>query len=395
MGWSATELSVNDAFGADQSIALRYAAGVFGDLVETEQMVYCSRREGAQIVDLGTWRGVRLKLLDESSLMASGTYKSLDGCVSTAICRQNSVNRAVFSSGANAGSALSLYGAKTGLESFFFCPSGNIRKLDGAVFERPAVHLIAVDGADRRVKRAAALMAERLPAPIIPELEWRLRSAACRGLFIAENIISQGSKFDWFVQSICAGYGPLGIYRAFADLVDSGTLGNGQVPRLMGVQQAGLCPIVSAWENGCPSLPPMASGDWREEPIEPALYNVHPDKTYPELYTILKAYNGDAIAVCQDEFERFGPDFLDLLETAGMVLTRVNGQLLERAGLLAGAGVLKAIDTGRIAPGCAVLCALTGGMGKAPSKKAAPECRIGVKEDLEASIARLASQYAD
>jgi len=114
------KFTVDERYSAECSVVLRYAPA----LLDGTDVLATSRQEGIRILDLGSWRGVNLKLLDESSLMASGTYKSLDGCLSTALCRKEGIQRAVFSSGANAGSALSLYGATTGLESFFFCQSG-------------------------------------------------------------------------------------------------------------------------------------------------------------------------------------------------------------------------------------------------------------------------------
>jgi hypothetical protein len=375
--------AVDEQYPAGRSVLLRYAPALLHGLLTTEDLLATSRQEGARILDLGAWRGVHLRLLDESSLMAGGTCKSLDGCLSTAFCRKQGIQSAVFSSGANAGSALSLYGAATGLESFFFCPAGNLNKLDGAFFERPTAHLIAVEGSDRRVKEAAARLAERLGAPVIPKLEWRMLSGGFRGLFLAEQLIRHGRRFDWLVQSVCAAYGPIGIYNAFSRLVASGGLEEAKVPKFLAVQQGGLCPIVNAWERGCETLPPLTDTDWHEEPIEPVLYNVHPDQTYPELYRTLHRWGGDALALHQDEFERFAPDFLALVERAGVKLARVNGQILERAGLMAGAGALQAIAGGRIPEGSTVLCALTGGAGPPPSKPAVPEYRIGLADDLE------------
>lgn len=387
--------AVDERFTTDRSVVLRYAPALLHGSLATEDLLATSRQEGIRVLDLGTWRGVNLQLLDESSLMASGTYKSLDGCLTTALCRKRGIPRAVFSSGANAGSALSMYGATSGLETFFFCPAGNLNKLDGVLFARPTAHLIAVEGSDRRVKQAAQLMSERLDAPVIPAIEWRMLSAGCRGLFLAEQILRHGQQPDWLVQAVCAGYGPLGIYSALADLVAAGSLDKAKVPKFMAVQQGGLCPIVRAWEQHQSTLPPLTDTDWHERPIEPALYNVHPDQTYPALYRTLQQWGGDMTAIHQAEFDQYGPEFLARVESAGVKLTRVNEQIIERAGLLAGAGALKTIAEGRIASGATVLCALTGGAGTAPSKPAVPQQCISLTEDLEQAVARLDKQDAD
>lgn len=392
-----TRLSCDERYPADRSVVLRYAPSVLEGHVPMEDLLACSRREGIRILDLGSWRGINLKLLDESSAMASGTYKSLDGCLSTAMCRHLGIRCAVFSSGANAGSAISLYGSLIGLESFFFCPIDSLHKVDGALFDRPSAHLVAVEGSDRRVKQAAKLMSELIGAALIPTLEWRTLSAGLRGMFLAEQILRNGQQFHWIAQSICAGYGPLGIYRTLGSLVDGCELPAARVPRLLAIQQEGLCPIVRAWERGAATLPSPVDGEAPAPLLEPALYNTYPEETYPALFRTLGKWGGFAATVGQDDLDNFGREFLDRVEGAGLRFTRsvVGGseRILERAGLLAGAGVLKMISQGRIAPGQTVLCALTGGIGPAPSKPASPIAHIRLADDFERAITQLAKRF--
>jgi len=389
------EFDLDPAFPATRSLPLRYAPAVLAGHLATEDLLAASQQEGARLIELGEYRGVRLLLLDETTCMKTGTYKSLDGCIATAMCRKLGISRAVFSSGANVGAALTDYAAKTGLESFFFCPAGTIHKLDGALFDRPSAHLIAVEGSDRRVKESARAFAEALDLPLIPRLQWRLLSAACRGLFIAEEIRKRDGRFSWFTQAVCAGYGPIGIYQALRALAAAGQIDRSRIPRLLAVQQAALCPIVRAWSAGQASLAGLGPTDWQAPPIEPSLYNVHPDKTYPMLYEILQAFGGDALAVAEADFDRHAGPFLDMLGRAGIRLTEtsVGGktQYVEKAGLLGGAGTLKAIADGRIAKGETVICALTGGAGPAPRTPAREEYRIPANRPPAEAAQKLAS----
>jgi len=391
------ELNVDGACEAYRSVALRYAPALLDGVLAPDDLRACSRREGIRLLDLGEVDGVRLWAMDETTGMASGTHKSLDGCVTAALCRRLGIARAAFSSGANGGSALTLYGAAAGLETFFFCPAGNLGKLDGALFDRPGAHLVAVEGSDRRVKEACRLFAEAAAVPAVPRLEWRLLSAACRGLFLAEQVIRLGRRFTWLAQSVCAGYGPIGIYRALGALAAGGQLDAATVPRFLGVQQAGLCPMVRAWERGLAHLPPLESTSWREGPIEPVLYNVYPDETYPLVHALLRRWGGDMLAVGHGEFDRHAEVFLRRLEGAGVALTRVGGNgpagLLEKAGLLAGAGAIKAIRQGTILPGQSVLCALTGGAGPAPTRPARAAFRIGPDVPLPRAVRELAEAF--
>lgn len=381
---------------AAQSVALRYAPGLLSDRLAREDLLACSQREGLRMLDLGTYEGVRLFVLDETTGMKTGTYKSLDGCISSAMCRKLGIRRAAFSSGANTGLALTDYAAKIGLESFFFCPTDTLYKLDGGLFERPSAHLIAVDGgaADRRVKEAARLFAEALEIPLIPPLEWRMLSTACRGLFIAEWILAHDHARPWLTQAVCAGYGPIGAYQVLRGLAEAGRLDPGRIPRFMGFQQAALCPMVRAWQAGRSDLAASTSTQWQEHPIEPGLYNARPVQTYPLLYDLLTHCDGDMLAVSRAEFDEHVEEFVRLLKAVGIVPTRIPGpgetQYLERAGLLAGAGTIKAVKDGRIEKGQTVICALTGGAGPMPTAPAEPEYRIRADTSVAQAVRQLA-----
>ncbi|MBY0523243.1 MAG: pyridoxal-phosphate dependent enzyme [Gemmataceae bacterium] len=391
-------LAIDAHVSAEQSVVLRYAPAIASDQLSQEDLAATSQREGARLIELPSYRGVQLFVLDESTGMRTGTYKSLDGCIGTAMCRRQGVRRAVFSSGANAGIALTDYAARTGLETFFFCPASTLYKLDADLCRRPSAHLIAVDGPDRCVKEAARHFAGLLQVPVIPSLEWRMISASCRGLFLAEQIRATVRRFSWFVQTVCAAYGPIGIYRTLHDRAAKGWLDPAAIPRFLGVQQAGLSPLVDAWAVRQTVLPPMTSSAWMEEAIEPTLYNMHPAETYPSLCDVLNRSGGDLMAVKAVEFRQRLDGFVRLLLEVGIVPTQVcmGGQSTyqEKAGLLAGVATLKSIDDGRIHPGEAAICAFTGGAGPAPREPAAPELVIAADAELGPQVERYAETIA-
>ena len=377
---AALRLVIDPEFGAEQSAILRYARGLpVADLVR-DRLFATSQREGLRLLDLQPYRGVRLGLLDETTCMQTGTYKSLDGCLTTAMCGSLGMTQVVFSSGANTGIALTDYAAGAGMETFFFCPENTLYKIDGALFDRPTAHLVAVQGPDREVKEAARLFADLTNLPIVPQASWRMLSAAFRCFFIAEQMLSHGRRFSWFSQAVCAAYGPIGIYRAFQQLTSAGQIDRHWVPAFLGVQQEGLCPIVSAWAERLSALPPAAPTAWSQGPIEPTLYNAHPAETYPMLCDLLSTYGGDMLAISATDVQRYGDAFTGMLREAGIEQTTISvdgtERFLENAGLMAGVGTLKAIEQGRIERGQTVLCALTGGAAPRPSRRACPEFRI-------------------
>jgi hypothetical protein len=119
------------------------------------------------------------------------------------------------------------------------------------------------------------------------------------------------------------------------------------------------------------------------------MYDVAPYTygTYDDLKGVLTETRGDLDTVNHAEFfSLFDRDFdgkgvLDLLEEKGFHARTRDGEVVDRTGLIALAGTLKAIDNGKIAERSRVLCCLTSGTGK-PDGKAVPEYRVSNLEDL-------------
>ena len=72
------------------------------------------------------------------------------------------------------------------------------------------------------------------------------------------------------------------------------------------------------------------------------------------------------------EFRVKKKSIIDLLNENGIKVSVLNGSIVEKTGLIAVAGTLKAIDAGRIASGSRVLCNLTSAFSLADGK-AVPE----------------------
>jgi hypothetical protein len=249
--------------------------------------------------------------------------------------------------------------------------------------------LIAIQGPDQRVKEAAGIFASYCNIPVIPKMEWRLLSARFRSLFIAESMRKMGHGFNWLGQAVCAGFGPIGVFTTLRELSDSGELDSNWIPRFLGIQQARVSPIVEAWSNKRDVL--NSANNHRNEPfIEPALYNENPSQTYPLLNEILNLVHGHMMAMHIADFEKYLEDYLSLLSNIGIQPTRVriDGKLdyIEKAGLLAGTGILKAIEDGLIRSGESVLCCLTGGAGPIPESPAVPEFIIPAECSLTTEL---------
>jgi hypothetical protein len=387
---------IDEAYSPGESIVCRYRnAFTFGDPGEDAEykriLLKTSLREGARIFPFLKYREVDIHILDESSLMHSGTLKSIDGCVTAAKCVQKGYKRVVFESGGNTGTALTQYGRKAGLETFCFVPEENLALLDSRIFDSEKAHLISVAETDR-VKDCARQFRGLNGIRHIPEVGWRYEASRFRGCYILEYSMKYGG-FDWLVQTISAAFGPIGIYTVLSGFDSSGD----KIPKFLGVQQEGNCPLYKAWKSGNwePDDSPAESGAGRKL-LTRVMYDVAPHTygTFEALKQLLTAVQGDLTTVNHTEFyelidRRFdGKGVLDLLGENGVWIGISNGDVIEKTGLIALSGVFKEIAGGKIAEGSKVLCCLTSGT-RPGDGKARAEYRVSDPDRLVSDCHRM------
>jgi len=373
---------VDAQYSPEESVVLRYRnAFEFGttakeDSEYKEWLQKTSIQEGARIFPLLSYRGVDIYILDETSLVFTRTLKSIDGCVSIAMCKLRGYDRVVFESGGNTGTALTEYGQRAGLETFFFCPEENLSILNSKAFEADQAHLISVERPGM-VKEAAKLFEKMNGLKHIPETAWRYKASMFRGCFLLEHMMTN-ERFDWLIQTMSAAFGPIGIYRVLQEFRED----IGEAPRLLGVQQEVNCPMYKAWKSKKASLEPIEIGSTRQL-LTRVMYDVKPHTygTYKDLRKLLVDIRGDLTTINHTEFSDFlerkfeEKSVLHLLRHNGVEITVRDGDVLEKAGLIALAGTLKEIENGLIKEGSRVLCCLTGGMSDA-NGRSEPEYRM-------------------
>jgi threonine synthase len=380
--------AIDPKYKTEASIVLRYRhAFQFGETAEKDSeykkwLEKTSVREGARIFSLLTYKGVKIFILDETSLMHTKTLKSIDGCISIARCKLNGYEKVVFESGGNTGTALTQYGVRAGLETFLFIPEENLSLLNSRIFKSKKTHLFSVEKPGM-VKEAAHLLGKLNGLKHIPETDWRYEASMFRGFFILEHILEK-EKFDWLIQTISAAFGPIGIYRVLKNFLKELK----DAPRFLGVQQEANSPMVRAWKTKRTTIEP-AEIDSMKKLLTRVMYDAKPQTygTYKGLNNILVSTGGDLSTVNHQEFTEFlGQDFdkksiLNLLKDHGIEIMLNNGEVVEKTGLIALAGTLKEINRGKIAKGSKVLCCLTSGVSEADGK-AKPELRISKLDEI-------------
>lgn len=370
---------VDHSFPAEKSIVLRYmnafqfASSRNEDAKFKELLLKTSIREGARTFFLTKYKGVDIHVQDETSLMHTRTLKSVDGCVTIAHCLELGYRQVVFESGGNTGTALTAYGTKAGLETFLFLPDENVPLLNSKVFKHPKAHLISVDDPGS-VKSAAKLFEESNSFPHIPRTSWRIEASKFRGMYLAEYLAA-GSTFDWLVQTISAGFGPIGIFWALARYERE----IGHLPRFLGIQQEANCPMYRAWKSkvNCAATVSLPSTG---KLLSRVMYDSDPQTygTRDDLMKLVDATRGRMATLDHAAFERFVNTrfgrygVVDMLRKQGV---DIPADLPEKTGLMSLAGAFAAIDKGTIQRGSTILCCLTSGMTDADGK-VVPDYRI-------------------
>jgi len=386
---------IDPEYKTEASIVLRYRnAFQFGRTAEEDSeyqkwLKRTSIREGARIFPLLAYKGVAIFISDETSLMHTKTLKSIDGCITTAKCKLNGYERVVFESGGNTGTALTQYGIRAGLETVMFIPEENLPLLNSRIFESGKAHLFSVEKPGL-VKKAARFFVAQNGFRHIPERDWRYEASMFRGTYILEHLLTK-DKFDWFAQTVSAGFGPIGIYRVLKQFEKE----IGRLPRFLGIQQEANSPLFTALKKGETDTE-LVNMDSTNKLLTKVMYDSHPQTygTFEEFRNILSATGGDLTTVNHQEFTRFleetydGKNILDLLKKQGIEITVRGGEVIEKTGLISLAGAFKEIDRGRMAKESKVLCSLTSGISEADGK-AKPELSISKLDDLAETLNKI------
>lgn len=396
MSPASIEQYIDKRFPVEKSIILRYHTVLTDGSLTLDDLRETSINEGVRFFKLCTYQGVDIFILDETTLMPTGTCKSIDGCVAISHARKRGLKKIAFSSGANTGMALTLYAQNFDIETFFFHPETTLFKMNARWLGNPRAHLITVDRPEKEVKRAVKIFSGLLNITNGLEDSLRFLGARSRALAIAEEMLKNNIRFSYIAQTVCAGFGPIGIYRMLARLAEEGILTKEKIPQFLGIQQESISAMVRAWKEKRDYLI-QANAEDKELPIEPALYNRFPSETYPEMYRLLKEFGGELISVAREDYRRYADLFISYLEKTGLKLTKVRVgnkmELIEKAGVIAGAGVLKSIESGLIKKRARVLCCLTGGV--IGDFKPLPSVQYEIKKDglLEGEVERYIDNY--
>ena len=292
--------------------------------------------------------GLKNLYLKDETRMPTGSFK--DRCMSVAVSMaiEFGLKHAVIASSGNAAAALAAYGAKAGIDVVAFVPDftayGKIAQL---LFYGAKVIKVRWTEAEDPTVKMMRLLAEKYsfyPSPSFgPFNPYQIEGPKT----IAFEVIEQ---LNWNIPSqvfIPTGAASLltGFYNGFRDFNMIGWV-NGY-PRIVAVQSTGNAPFVRAWMEG---QDPMNIRPW-EKPPETIATGL--EDTFP--------WDGDAGLRALYETNGYGVAVEDgLIVKAMKMLAGLEGIFAEPSGAAGLAGLIKALEDGRVDKDETIIVLVTG-----------------------------------
>lgn len=292
--------------------------------------------------------GLKNLYIKDETRMPTGSFKDRCMSVSISMAVELGFKRAVIASSGNAAAALAAYAARAGIDVIAFVPDftayGKIAQL--LFYGAKVVKVRWAEAEDPTVKMMRILVEKYgfYPSPSFgPFNPYQIEGPKT----IAFEVIEQ---LNWSIPSqvfIPTGAASLltGFYNGFKDFNEVGWLSG--YPRIVAVQSTGNAPFVRAWME---RQDPMNIRPWERAPktIATGLEDTFPWDGDAGLRALYKT-NGYGVAVDDD-----------LIIKAMKMLASYEGIFAEPSGAAGLAGLIKALEDGRIDRDETVVVLVTG-----------------------------------
>lgn len=288
---------------------------------------------------LAAWAGVaRLRIKDDGR-NPTASFKDRASSIGVLRARQCGATNIACASTGNAASSLAGFAAMAGLTATIFVPQ---------TAPEPKVTQLLIYGARVLRIRGTYAQAYDLCSAACERFGWYNRNCAINaylvegkktcGLEIAEQC--DADMPDWVVVSVGDGCTIAGVWKGLRQMHEIGCID--RLPRLLGVQAAGVAPVADAFERG--RLPDRVDGTTFAESIGVAV-----PRNWRKAVAAVKQSGGAFVRVSDAAI-------LDAMRSSG----RLAGVFSEPAAAAAVAGLGEAVSMSIIARSASVLAVSTG-----------------------------------
>ncbi len=285
----------------------------------------------------------------------TGSFKDRGMTLGVRVAEELDVSRLACASTGNTSAALAAYGGRAGLETLVLLPAGNVAAGKVAQAALHGARILEVDGNFDSCLDIVSDLAERGEAYLLNSLNpFRLEGQKTIGFEILEAFQDDYGRFpDRIVLPVGNAGNTAALYKAFRELVQSGTLTEAEMPILTGVQAEGAAPMVEAIEEGWDDTERWASVETHATAIR-----IGNPVNAPKAIPGIRATGGTAVAVSDEEIT----DAQRALATEGVGV--------EPASAASVAGLRKLREAGVVDSGEDVVCLTTGHLLKDPDAAA-------------------------
>ena len=288
---------------------------------------------------LANWVGTQRLRIKDDGRNPTSSFKDRASSLGVLHAFQTGATRVACASTGNAASSLAGYAAMAGLPATIFVPERA---------PEPKVTQLLMYGAEVCRVRGTYSQAYDLCTAECEANDWYNRNAAINpylvegkktcGLEIAEQ--TAGDVPDWVAVSVGDGCTIAGIAKGLSEMHALGFID--RLPRLLGVQAAGMDPVAQAFEAG--SLPKDFAGETLADSID-----VPTPRNWLKATRRVAELDGKFVRVTDDE-----------ITDAMLACGRLAGVFAEPAAAASVAGVRRAVADGTLGPDSDVLAVVTG-----------------------------------
>ncbi len=284
--------------------------------------------------------GLKRMLFKDEGRNPSASFKDRASSVGVAHALEVGANTIACASTGNAATSLACHAALAGMQVNIFVP---------ATAPEPKLAQLLVFGARVFAVEGTYDEAYQLCSAACDKFGWYNRNCAINpvlvegkktgGLEAAEQVSLLGEVPHWVAVSIGDGCTIAGIWKGFAEMHALGVID--RLPRLLGVQAAGVAPIPYAMDHD--KLPAPGEGTTMADSID-----VQVPRNWKKAVNALRDGNGVVKCVSDEQI-------LEAIRLGGK-----HGVFAEPAAAAALAGVMAALNDKTIKPGESVLAMVTG-----------------------------------
>jgi len=307
------------------------------------------------VPDLEDDLGVRNLRVKHEGMNPTGSFKDRGMTVGVRVAQEVGVDRLACASTGNTSAALAAYGARANLETLVLLPSGKVAAGKVAQASLHGARILEVDGNFDSCLDIVQDLADRGEAYLLNSLNpFRLEGQKTIGFEILERFYEDEGRYpDRIVLPVGNAGNTAALYKAFRELVRSGALAPGDVPKLTGVQAEGAAPMVEAIENGLED-----TKRWDDVETRATAIRIGNPVNAPKALPGIRNTNGTAVAVSDEQITAAQRDLAE------------EGVGVEPASAASVAGLRKLREQGAVGAGEDVVCLTTGHLLKDPDAAA-------------------------